>query len=128
MSKKLEREISFNQVFAEIASLLAGFSFTALLLLLQSKNEFDVSTTYWLSGSLSFSCIIFVFIALFCTLTEPPNTVNLFFAGLVGAGFTSFFISLFLVLSLINQKIAILSTFLVGFLFVTWILAVKFSN
>jgi len=119
----LAKHLSENEVLTEVASFLAGFSFTAILLLYQIKGELDPSTLYWLAGSLSFSCVLFTNLALHCIFSSRGFFSAAIFVFVFFGAFISFFTSLYLMLSLINQVIATISIILAGILFILWFIA-----
>jgi peptidoglycan/LPS O-acetylase OafA/YrhL len=111
----------WREILTEICSLFAGISFASLLLVFQFKDSISAATTFYLAGSLSFSVIFFVFSALFCLINPQRRFGRNFHVVIYFLGFASFFVSLYLLLSLLNQTIAIISSVLALLLFIAYV-------
>ncbi len=107
-------------IFTNVSTFLAGISFASILLLLQFRNTIDPTTVFYSSCSLSFSTIFLTYNALSYSLPPPKKnkeyTFYLWGVTFFG-GYTSFFVSLYLLLSLISQIVAVISVILAIVLF-----------
>lgn len=118
--ERFERELTESEILTEISTLLSGISFAAILLVFQIKGNVEPFTIELLAGSLSFSCIFFLFFALCCILRGKSAFTNNYIIIIFYSAFLSFFVSLFLVLSLISQPVAAVSTILSVVLFILY--------
>ncbi len=111
-------------IFTDVSTFLAGISFASILLLLQFKNTIDPATVVYSSCSLAFSTIFLTYNALSYTLPPPKKNKEYTFylwGFTFFGGYTSFFISLYLLLSLISQIVAVVSVILAIVLFAAFI-------
>ncbi len=111
-------------IFTNVSTFLAGISFASILLLLQFRNTIDSTTVVYSSCSLAFSTIFLTYNALSYTLPPPKKnreyTFYLWGFTFFG-GYTSFFVSLYLLLALISKIVAVVSVILAIVLFVAFI-------
>jgi hypothetical protein len=112
----------WREILTQITTFLAGISFASLLLILQFKESIPSSTIQYLTGSLAFSAVFFLFSAIFCLINPQKTTSQRFHVFLYFSGFLFFFLSLYLLLSLIDQTVAIISSILAFALFVAYII------
>ncbi len=107
-------------VFTNVSTFLAGISFASILLLLQFKDTIGSTTVVYTSCSLAFSTIFLTYNALSYAL-PPPSTRKEYTFYLWGftffGGYASFFVSLYLLLALISQVVAVVSVLLAIVLF-----------
>ncbi len=111
-------------IFTNVSTFLAGISFASILLLLQFRNTIDSATMVYSSCSLAFSTIFLTYNALSYTLPPPKKNKEYTFylwGFTFFGGYTSFFISLYLLLALISQVVAVISVILAVLLFVAFI-------
>ncbi len=111
-------------IFTNVSTFLAGISFASILLLLQFRNTIDSTTVVYSSCSLAFSTVFLTYNALSYTLPPPKkNTEYTFYLWgfTFFGGYTSFFISLYLLLALISQIVAVASVILAIVLFAAFI-------
>lgn len=116
-----------DEVFTTIATFLAGICFTSILLLYQVGMAVETETLRTLIFTLTLSVIFFTFTAMSFTIKREKDSSIVFFLGNFFLGFLSLFISLYLILSLLDQMIATISVGLAGFLFVIFFVVLFFE-
>ncbi len=111
-------------IFTNVSTFLAGISFASILLLLQFRNTIDSTMVVYSSCSLAFSTIFLTYNALSYSLPPPKKNKEYTFylwGFTFFGGYTSFFISLYLLLALISQIVAVVSVILAIVLFMAFI-------
>lgn len=116
---------------AQISSFLGGLFFSALLLLIQNKRNYDVplydiipfSKFQIVAYPLTISIILFVLTAIFyafdCVSDEQCNRETSITLSLFPYGFLSFFVSFVLVLFIADELLGIIGGVVI-FLLVLW--------
>lgn len=121
----LERELASLEKLTEISVFLSGIFFASILLVFQIKDNLEPASINLLAGPLSISCILFLFLALSCVLSGK-GFGSTYFVGLLFSAFSSFFVSLYVILSFLNQTIAVISVILSIILFILyWVAAIS---
>ncbi|MGA2385907.1 MAG: hypothetical protein ABSG33_05195 [Candidatus Bathyarchaeia archaeon] len=101
-----DETLANRSIITGITTFIAGICFAAILLLYQFKNTIDGSVVTYLTLSLSLSVVFLTFAALSCVIASDARGSNLL-VGMLLAGFTTFFASLYFLLSLLNELIAL---------------------
>lgn len=133
MSRKrgMYEEMAESEIMTQIATFLAGILFASILLVFQIKNNFEYEFVFmgWhtgtsmldvVTGSLSLTCLFFIFLSL-STLLKGKSFFSLGFQVVVFfLAFGSLFISLYLILSQLSQIVANISLIISVALFILW--------